>query len=257
VTSLTSTEKGDRLASDLPVQREMVEIVEPALPLQREIVAEEKTSKPRSNAIPSLNDLVEETAPNERRSTRQRAMPTRLRDCVVGLAAYRFIGCAHAMDVAKLTAGTPEAYTAMSVLDDLTCTVEYNDPAVFQASARARMGKSKKGNNPDFPTYHQAMQTPEASEWIAAMDKEISTLNDLKTWRIVRRADVLAQGRRVLKSTWAFRKKRLPNREISKYEARFCVRGDIQERICPRGAMVVSTVDVDNVDRTWPAHATS
>jgi hypothetical protein len=46
---------------------------------------------------------------------------------VVGLAAYTFIGRAHAMDVAKLTAGTSEAHTAMSVLDDLTCTVEYND----------------------------------------------------------------------------------------------------------------------------------
>jgi hypothetical protein len=147
---------------------------------------------------------------------------------VVGLAAYTFIGCAHAMDVAKLTAGTPEAYAAMSVLDDLTGTVEYNDPAVFQASVRARMGKSKKGTDPDFPTYHQAMQTPEASEWMGAMDKEISTLNSLGTWTVVRRADVLAQGRRVLKSTWAFRKKRLPNGEISKYKARFCVRGDMQ-----------------------------
>jgi hypothetical protein len=118
----------------------------------------------------------------------------------------------------------------MSVLDDLTCTVEYNDPAVFHASTRARMGKSKKCNDPDFPIYHQAIQTPEASEWMAAMDKEVSTLNDPQSWKIVRPADVLAQGRRVLKSTWAFRKKRLPNGEISKHKARFCERGYASER---------------------------
>jgi Reverse transcriptase (RNA-dependent DNA polymerase) len=60
------------------------------------------------------------------------------------------------------------------------------------------------------------------------MDKEIGTLNSLGTWNVVRRADVLAQGCRGLKSTWAFRKKRLPNGDISKYKARFCVRGDMQ-----------------------------
>jgi hypothetical protein len=48
----------------------------------------------------------------------------------------------------------------MSALDVLTGSVEYYDPAVFQASIRARMGKSKKGVDPDFPTYLQ----PETSE---------------------------------------------------------------------------------------------
>jgi hypothetical protein len=102
------------------------------------------------------------------------------------------------MDVAKLTAGTPEAYIAMSVLDDLTfLRLNTMIQQCFKHRPVLVWGKARKViSDPDFPTYHQAMQTPEAFEWVAAMDKEICTLNDLQTCKIVRRADVLAPGRK-------------------------------------------------------------
>jgi hypothetical protein len=74
-------------------------------------------------------------------------MPIRLRDYVVRLAAYAFIGCAHAMDVTKLTAGTPEAYIAISVLDDLTfLRMNTMTQQCFKHRPVLVWGKSKKGN---------------------------------------------------------------------------------------------------------------
>jgi hypothetical protein len=57
------------------------------------------------------------------------------------------------------------------------------------------------------------------------MKKEIQTLIAQKTWKTVPRSE----AKRVIKSTWVFKLKRLPDGSASKFKARYCVRGDMQQ----------------------------
>jgi len=61
--------------------------------------------------------------------------------------------------------------------------------------------------------------------FLEAMKKEISSLIMQKTWKTVPRSE----ENNVIKSTWAFKPKRLPDGIPSKFKARFCVRGDLQK----------------------------
>ena len=96
---------------------------------------------------------------------------------------------------------------------------------------------ARKGEDPNFPTYWQAMASPEADEWKGAMKLEIKTLMDLKTWSLVPRAEAEKQGHKIIKSTWAFQQKRAPDGMATKKKARFCVRGDHQKRLLQQGGL--------------------
>ena len=76
----------------------------------------------------------------------------------------------------------------------------------------------------DSPTYHQAIHGPDASEYIDAMKLEIQTLISQRTWESVPRP----LDKPVLKGTWVFKLKLLPDGTPYRYKARFCARGDMQ-----------------------------
>ena len=78
--------------------------------------------------------------------------------------------------------------------------------------------------DPDSPTFHQAMHGEFAEEYIKAMQLEIATLVQQNTWIAVPRTP----GLNVLKGTWVFKLKRLPDGTPSRFKARFCARGDLQ-----------------------------
>ena len=59
-----------------------------------------------------------------------------------------------------------------------------------------------------------------------AMDKEIKTLTEMNTWTVVPRDLAVSKGKRVIKTTWAFRQKRDPMGNPTKKKGRLCVRGD-------------------------------
>ena len=63
------------------------------------------------------------------------------------------------------------------------------------------------------------------AQWYDAMDVELHALRDKKTMTEVNRCDV-PKGKQIVKSTWAFKRRRRPNGEIYKLKARFLVRGD-------------------------------
>jgi len=118
------------------------------------------------------------------------------------------------------------AYKAYSSYDDVTSTFDGDiDYTAYQAVTKKY---KKKGDNPNFPTYAQAMASPELEAWREAMDKEVNTLVEMKTWTVVTRESVLRGGRLVLPTTWAFRLKRKPDGTAYQYKARLCVRGDLQ-----------------------------
>ena len=61
------------------------------------------------------------------------------------------------------------------------------------------------------------------------MDDEIQSLTRRDRWEIVLRKSVADHN--VLPETWYFKCKRKPKWKISRFKARYCVRGDIQKRL--------------------------
>ncbi|GAX26628.1 hypothetical protein FisN_UnNu100, partial [Fistulifera solaris] len=156
-----------------------------------------------------------------RRSTRERRAPKRFNEFITNVASvvlapipretFSFIASIHSGLVACWDSEIGE--------------FDLRDPVAFAAMQRAK--KPKKGSDPDYPMYHQAMSSAEYREWQEAMVKEIRMLEMMGTWKKIPRASVPA-NKRVIKSTWAFRLKRSPDGTPTKYKARFCVRGDME-----------------------------
>ena len=128
--------------------------------------------------------------------------------------------------MAKASIGSPAAHVAMAGYDAVTETFDCVDWFTYKAMTTPVKGKRKKGVDPLFPTYQQAMSGPDADEWKASMRKELDTLKEMNTWTIVPHAEALAKGKRVIKTTWAFRQKVDPMGNHTKKKSRFCVRGD-------------------------------
>ena len=94
---------------------------------------------------------------------------------------------------------------------------DITDPQVYAS-------KTQK-NDPDTPTFHQAIHGEHSEEYIKAMQIEIATLILQRTWESVPRTTDL----NVLKGTWVFKLKRLPDGTPYHFKARFCARGDLQK----------------------------
>ena len=127
----------------------------------------------------------------------------------------------------QVSIANPAAQAAMAGFNAITDTFDEVDYFSYNAVTSPRF-KVKKANDPDYPTYHQAMTRPDAHEWQAAMDDEIKVLVGMNTWTIVPRSEATRLGKQVIKSTWAFRQKRDPQNNPTKKKARFCVRGDLK-----------------------------
>ena len=110
------------------------------------------------------------------------------------------------------------AYLAELYTDQDTGICDITDPRVYAA-------KTKKGFDPDQPSFHQAINGEFAEQYLEAMKIEVSALLQQKTWTMRPRGEAA----NVLKSTWAFKLKRLPDGTPSKFKARFCCRGDLQK----------------------------
>jgi hypothetical protein len=108
--------------------------------------------------------------------------------------------------------------------DDATC--ELLDPDGIHPFCLA-----SKMSSEDFPTFKEILrQSPEErNKWLDSMDEEISQLYKQDTFEFVSRSEVEKQGEEIVKTTWAFRKKRKPSGEVYRYKSRLCVRGDLQK----------------------------
>lgn len=83
-----------------------------------------------------------------------------------------------------------------------------------------------RANAEDTPRWHEAMKSPDRDGFIEAMHSEWNQLESMNAWNIVPRAKAMNEGKRIIDSTWAFRRKRYPDGEVKKLKARLCVRGD-------------------------------
>ena len=82
--------------------------------------------------------------------------------------------------------------------------------------------------DPDTLSFDEAMaEEPEqVKEWLKAASAEIESLEKNATWSVVDKAEATSK---ILPGTWVFRRKRTPDGSISKYKARYCVRGDLED----------------------------
>ena len=90
-------------------------------------------------------------------------------------------------------------------------------PLVFKATP----------SDPDTLTFDEAMRdVNNIAKWMGAASKEISSLEKNGTWKVV---PIIDARSKILPGTWVFKRKRTPDGEISKYKARYCVRGDLED----------------------------
>ena len=76
----------------------------------------------------------------------------------------------------------------------------------------------------DPSTFNEAMQSKDKAKWKDAMNDEINSLKENKTWDLVR----LPAGKRVVKNKWVFKLKKGSDGKIVKYKARMVAKGFTQ-----------------------------
>jgi hypothetical protein len=74
--------------------------------------------------------------------------------------------------------------------------------------------------------YRQAMASPDAESWQAAIQREINQMEELGVWTIVPASQVSSKP---IPTKWSFRRKILPDGSIQ-YKARLCACGNFQQR---------------------------
>ena len=87
---------------------------------------------------------------------------------------------------------------------------------------------SARANAEDNPTLEEAMSLPDREGFIAAMHLELEQLESMNAWIVVPREKAIATGRKILGSTWVFKRKRYPDGSVKKLKARLVARGDQQ-----------------------------
>ena len=120
--------------------------------------------------------------------------------------------CASSQDMALIRDMQYHEDTSLGILNELS-------PLAF--SARASAG--------DTPRWHEALHGQNAEGFWKAMMSEITTLDKLDAWSVVRRTSEMT----VLPSTWAFKIKRFPTGLVRKLKARICVMGNRQTDVDP------------------------
>jgi hypothetical protein len=101
------------------------------------------------------------------------------------------------------------AYLATVMTDPTTGLLDCTNPFVYAAMARKL--------DPDNPRYHQAIASSDSDAFREAMVVEIKALTSKKTWTLVPRSSL--SGKKVLSSTWAFKRKLFPDGHLQKCKA--------------------------------------
>ena len=179
-----------------------------------------------SNSLPAPSTLPSST-PNSESGVSSTSSPRRSTRSTKGTfqsTKYVPVFLSSILDPTRTHHESELAYLADLSTDFDTEEYHCTDPRAYAAK--------HKINDPDMPTYTNALSGPHAEEYMAAMKKEVKQLIKQKTWTAMHRKNVpttsKGQSRPILKGTWAFKLKRLPDGSPSKFKARYCVRGDLQ-----------------------------
>ena len=125
--------------------------------------------------------------------------------------------------LALLTAAELEHLRGHNRAEPSSMSTQY----AFQAASSTVGGVADPIGDPDTIDFVTAMSDPEnSSQWREAARKEIAQLEAHGTWEL----DLLENAKgKILPGTWVFKLKRDPDGKPTKFKARYCVRGDLQD----------------------------
>lgn len=87
--------------------------------------------------------------------------------------------------------------------------------------AQKEQNVATAANNIEPKNYGQAIKSIDCHKWISAMEEELQSIENNKTWSIVD----LPPGRKPIGSKWLFKIKRDSDGSISRYKARLVAQG--------------------------------
>ena len=94
----------------------------------------------------------------------------------------------------------------------------------YEADYNAQYCFSAEDDGESASTYNQVLQSEYKDDWLRAMDSEIKSLAQHKTWTL----KDLPAGKKAIGCKWVFRIKRDPSGEIVKFKARLVAKGFTQ-----------------------------
>lgn len=115
--------------------------------------------------------------------------------------------------------GCFEAYHIYQQLDEDLVLSTGIHPLAFSARVYAE----------DTPCFHAAIKGPDRKGFIEEMKAELEQLSLMDAFVTVPRQKAIDEGKPIIDSIWAFKRKRFPYVAVKKLKVRFCVRGDIQK----------------------------
>lgn len=116
---------------------------------------------------------------------------------------------------------TAQVHMATCAIRGLQLDEERSDVAVVMNAVAAGIAALER-QTPN--TYREAMASPEAAKWKAALDKEMRSCTEQHVWTLVRR-DQLPRGANVLPCKEVFKVKLDEHGEVAEYKARFTPKG--------------------------------
>ena len=219
ITSSPSTTTNTTTSSTQSIDRSRVSDVETptiAWPPRQSSTTTTTQSAERDTSAKGVN-------PNLRRSQRTRTKPSNLTYTDKGVASYLQFAKRVSEIKSPLSVQAYVAYWTMISMDPNTGSLDAFQPHLTPMALKA----TRKGKDPDTPTYREAMTGPHRKEFEKAMIKEIRDLEKRGAWTGVLKSSV-PKGAQIVPLTWVFKIKRLPNGDFDKFKARICVRGDLQ-----------------------------
>ncbi|MGH3053369.1 MAG: reverse transcriptase domain-containing protein, partial [Gaiellaceae bacterium] len=183
----------------------------------------EETPLPRETTVESREPTRESTPPTPRRVSWASPLPPHRR-----VTSPKKLAKAIAAPVRRserTTKGLPPERLIELNYHSMDCILDGSMQDIGAYLAEAYPAAT---NDPDTLSYDEAMASPDREHYLAAMAEEISGLQRQGTWSVIKKAE--ASGK-ILPGTWTFRRKRRPDGTIKKYKARYCVRGDLQEKV--------------------------
>ena len=121
------------------------------------------------------------------------------------------------------TPADPQAYLSY---EDMAEICEREGSGTRKGSMSRYYSYKAATSDPDTLDYDAAMANEHVDEWRKAAQKEIEQLEAHGTWVL---DDIGNATSRILPGTWVFKLKRDPDGNPTKFKARYCVRGDLQE----------------------------
>lgn len=206
-----------------------------------------RMEEPRENdAAAQSIKIEEESSGGPRRSQRQRSHPNRYGYEGTGVSGYLgFENHVRAIPSnCRMSVASTVAYWTLLAMDPESGQLDTFEHVYTDWALKA--SKKKRGQDPDSPTYEQAMTGEHRAEFVKAMTKEIRELEEKDTWDGVDASTVPADTQSV-PLTWVFKIKRFPNGAFAKFKARLCVRGDLQDEHRETYAPVVRWTTIRSV----------